>query len=99
MSWEYREDALGLIDELSPSFEIVALEQAENASSLLEYRPDPTKKYALVLGNEVKGVRQEILDKCGGVVEIPQYGTKHSLNISVSAGIAVWQFFSALHGR
>ena len=57
-----------------------------------EYKPEPERKYALVLGNEVKGVKQEVVDMCDGCIEIPQYGTKHSLNVSVTAGIVLWEF-------
>ena len=57
---------------------------------------DRDKKYAVILGNEVKGVQQEVVDKCDGYIEIPQYGTKHSLNVSVTAGLVIWDFFKLL---
>ena len=57
-----------------------------------DFRPDKAKKYAIILGNEVKGVQQEVVDQCDGCIEIPQFGTKHSLNVSVTAGILVWEF-------
>jgi tRNA G18 (ribose-2'-O)-methylase SpoU len=60
------------------------------------FTPDPTRRYALVMGNEVMGVRQDVVDACDGAVEIPQYGMKHSLNVSVSAGIVMWEFAKAL---
>ena len=58
---------------------------------------DPAGRYALVMGNEVKGVRQDVVDACDGCVEIPQFGTKHSLNVSVSAGIVMWEFARQMH--
>ena len=67
------------------------MEQAENSHKLGEFVFEKGKKYALVLGNEVKGVRQDVVDACGGVIEIPQHGTKHSLNVSVTAGIVMWE--------
>ena len=60
---------------------------------------DPYKKYAIIMGNEVKGVKQEVVDHCDGCVEIPQYGTKHSLNVSVTTGIVIWDFFKKLSIR
>ena len=94
VAWEYRKDAGALVQELRSSYRIVAVEQTENSTSLLDYEPDPSQAYALVFGNEVKGIKQEVLNHCDGVVEIPQFGTKHSLNISVSAGITIWHFFA-----
>ncbi len=66
------------------------MEQAEGATQLQDFRPDPDKRYALVFGNEVHGVAQEVVDASDGCLEIPQYGTKHSLNVSVSIGIVLW---------
>jgi len=98
VAWEYRENTVELIDELkSQKYTVVALEQAMNAVLLNKVKIDTTKKYALVFGNEVKGVSQEAVDRCEVVVEIPQYGTKHSLNISVSVGVAVWDFWSKMN--
>ena len=59
---------------------------------LNDFRPEEGKKYAVILGNEVKGVHQEVIDHCDGCLEIPQYGTKHSLNVSTTAGIIIWSF-------
>lgn len=98
VAWEYRKNTLELIDELkSQKYTVVALEQAVNAMLLNKVKIGSTKKYALVFGNEVKGVSQEAVDRCDEVVEIPQYGTKHSLNISVSVGVAVWDFWSKMN--
>ena len=66
---------------------------------LIEVELDRTKKYAIVMGNEVKGVQQEVIDHSDGCIEIPQYGTKHSLNVSVTAGIVIWELFNQLKGK
>ena len=78
------------------NIKICSIEQAENATLLNDFTPEAFTKYALVFGNEVKGVAQEIVDVSDIVIEIPQYGTKHSLNISVSCGVVVWDIFSKL---
>ncbi len=96
VSWDYANDTLEVVDQLGKTHECWALEQAEGAVSLEEFRPDPEKQYAFILGHEVKGVSQEVIDKCQGVIEIPQLGTKHSLNISVAAGVLLWDFYSKI---
>ena len=75
---------------------VCAIEQAEGSTMLDKLLLDKTKKYAVILGNEVKGVQQNVVDNCDMCVEIPQYGTKHSLNVSVTAGIVIWDFFQRL---
>ena len=75
---------------------IYAIEQVEGSISLTDIKLDKNKKYAVVLGNEVKGVQQSVVDKCTGSIEIPQFGTKHSLNVSVTAGLVIWDFFKQL---
>lgn len=98
VSWEYAKDVLEVIDTLQKENVVVlAIEQVENSIPLQEFTPKNNQKYALVFGNEVKGVSQEAIKKCEGTIEIPQLGTKHSLNISVSAGIVVWDLFQKLH--
>ncbi|WP_289038880.1 RNA methyltransferase [uncultured Zobellia sp.] len=93
--WEYRENTVDLVNSLTlDGYTVLAIEQAENAVMLNELIVDADKKYALVFGNEVKGVSQEVVNASHAVVEIPQYGTKHSLNISVSAGVVVWDLWS-----
>ena len=72
-------------------YKIYAIEQAENTTSLENFRITPDEKYALVFGNEVKGVQQEIINASDGCIEIPQFGTKHSFNISVTVGMVLWQ--------
>lgn len=95
VDWAYEEDTVALIQHLqAEGYEVLAIEQAENAQLLNTFQVENKKKYALVFGNEVKGVSQKAVNQCNGVIEIPQYGTKHSLNISVSAGVVVWDFWS-----
>jgi len=77
-------------------YEIIAIEQAAGSIMLNTFKPDTTKKYALIFGNEVNGVSDEVMaviDKC---IEIPQFGTKHSFNIVISAGIVLWDFYAKL---
>ncbi len=91
--WEYMESTMDAVTRLKKSGYIsICFEQAENSLSLAAFQPEPRKKYALIFGNEVHGVSQEVVNACDLCVEIPQFGTKHSLNIAVSAGIAVWEF-------
>jgi len=98
VSWEYAKDVLDVIATLkAENVSVLAIEQVENSISLQDFIPEEDKKYALVFGNEVKGVSQEAIKNCEGTIEIPQLGTKHSLNISVSAGIVVWDLFQKLH--
>ena len=74
-------------------FSVFAIEQAEGSTMLPDFNSQSGVKYAVVLGNEVKGVQQSVVDACDGCIEIPQFGTKHSLNVSVTAGIVIWEFF------
>ena len=95
VEWEYRKDTLELVNELkADGVYIVSVEQAENAVMLNDYQVDPKKTTALIFGNEVKGVSQEVVSASHAVLEIPQFGTKHSLNISVSTGVVVWDIWS-----
>jgi 23S rRNA (guanosine2251-2'-O)-methyltransferase len=99
VDWEYVKDTSELVRQLkSHQVKICSVEQAENAVMLQEFYPDPSYEYAFVFGNEVKGVSQNIVDLSDHVVEIPQFGTKHSLNISVSAGVVIWDIFKKLKG-
>jgi tRNA G18 (ribose-2'-O)-methylase SpoU len=94
VDWEYAENTLDVVKKLkSEGINICSIEQAENATTLNEFNPKPNTKYAFVFGNEVKGVRQDVVNVSDVVIEIPQYGTKHSLNISVSAGVVIWDVF------
>ncbi len=93
VDWHYEKDTLTAVEQLKhEGYEVLAVEQVEGSAMLDDLKLDVTKRYALVMGNEVKGVRQDVVDACAGAVEIPQYGTKHSLNVSVSAGIVMWEF-------
>lgn len=97
VAWEYVEDTLTLIHKLkAENIKVIAVEQAENAMMLDQFTPKKNTRYALVFGNEVKGVAQEVVSASDVVLEIPQFGTKHSLNISVSCGVVVWDLFSKL---
>ncbi len=98
VDWEYRKGTLEVVKELRHNkYDVLAVEQAENAIMLNNFNVEETKKYALVFGNEVKGVSQEVVSLCDSVLEIPQYGTKHSLNISVSVGVVVWDLWAKLN--
>ena len=100
VSWEYRDDALALIRELqAQKTQVWAVEQAKGACLLQDFNPNPKKSHAIVLGNEVKGVTQEIVTAADGVIEIPQEGTKHSLNIAVATGIVLWDCYQKLRMR
>ncbi len=97
VDWEYVEDIIALSRKLKQENVLLcAIEQAEDAVLLQDFKPESTNKYALIFGNEVKGVQQEVVSLSDTVIEIPQFGTKHSLNISVSAGICIWEFFSKM---
>lgn len=92
--WEYRGNTVDAVAELrAEGYTILAVEQVEGACNLGEFIPDRSAKYALVFGNEVDGVAQEVADICNGAIEIPQLGTKHSLNVAVSGGVVLWDFF------
>ncbi|MFY0607502.1 MAG: TrmH family RNA methyltransferase [Cyclobacteriaceae bacterium] len=95
VAWEYHKNIIELIAQLkTEDCRIISVEQADESTSLLDFAPDPSKKYAFVFGNEVFGVKDEVVTNSDTVLEIPQFGTKHSLNISVSLGIVVWDYFS-----
>ena len=91
--WEHVDDTLEAVARLrSEGYRIVAVEQTENSVKLGEFLPVPGERYALIFGNEVDGVQQSVVDASDFALEIPQYGTKHSLNVSVSIGVVLWQF-------
>jgi tRNA G18 (ribose-2'-O)-methylase SpoU len=95
VDWEYVKDTHEAIEKLKQSnYTCIALEQVENSIMLNDFEPKALQKYAVVFGNEVKGVQQQIVDLCNFSIEIPQLGTKHSLNIAVSAGVVLWDLFS-----
>ncbi|MDC9721631.1 MAG: RNA methyltransferase [Urechidicola sp.] len=97
VSWEYVEDTLTLIKRLKDSnIKVASIEQADNATMLQEFKVDPNQRYAVIFGNEVKGVQQEVVSASDYCIEIPQFGTKHSLNISVSCGVVLWDLFKKM---
>lgn len=97
VQWEYFHDTMQAMEQLAAEgCEIYAIEQVEGSIALQEFIACPAKKYAVVLGNEVKGVQQQVVDACNGSIEIPQFGTKHSLNVSVTAGMVIWEFAKKL---
>lgn len=95
VAWEYHSDTANLIAQLNTEgYVTVAVEQAKESKFLNDFQPKMGQKYAFILGNEVFGVSDEVLQQCNFCLEIPQFGTKHSLNVSVSAGIVAWDFVS-----
>lgn len=94
VDWEYFVNTQDIIEILrNKGYTIIAIEQVEGSIELQDYVPSPNEKLALIFGNEVKGVQQEVVNMCDKTIEIPQFGTKHSFNISVSAGIVLWEIF------
>lgn len=97
VTWEHSENVLEVIEKLkSEGVKVYAIEQVESSIFLQDFEIEKNQKYALVFGNEVFGVAQKAVEICDGTIEIPQLGTKHSLNISVSAGIVIWDFFKKM---
>lgn len=97
VEWKYFNDTLDAVKELRDNgFDIFSVEQVEGSVMLENFEPEKGRKYAVILGNEVKGVRQDVVDASDGCIEIPQYGTKHSLNVSVTSGIVIWDLFCKL---
>ncbi|MEC4115599.1 RNA methyltransferase [Myroides phaeus] len=97
VEWEYVKDVVTLVKQLNEEgVSVQSVEQVEKSVMLNNFEVEAGQKYALVFGNEVKGVNQEVVDLSKGVIEIPQLGTKHSLNISVSAGIVIWDLFQQM---
>lgn len=96
VKWEYFEDTLSAVGRLKENgYTVCCLEQVKDSVSLESFVPEPSKKYALIVGHEIEGVNQAVVDQCDICLEIPQSGTKHSLNVAVSAGIAVWHIYAA----
>ena len=97
IDWEYFKTTEEVVELLkSEGYTIIAIEQVEGSISLNDYLPEQDEKLALIFGNEVKGVQQEVVNLCDKTIEIPQFGTKHSFNIAVSAGIVLWDLFNKL---
>lgn len=97
VEWKYFEHTQDAVHELkNDGVEVLAIEQVEGSIMLQDFIPESNKKYAIIFGNEVKGVQQEVVNMCDNCIEIPQFGTKHSLNVSVTAGILIWEFASTM---
>tara|TARA_B100000941_G_C28449616_1_gene524318 strand:- start:128 stop:661 length:534 start_codon:yes stop_codon:yes gene_type:complete len=97
VDWEYQKEIVALIKKLQEKeIKVFAIEQTDRALSLNNFEVNKDDKYAFVLGNEVKGVSQLAVSQCDGVIEIPQEGTKHSLNIAVASGLVLWDFYQKL---
>ena len=97
VNWEYIELTERTVKKLqAEGFKVYAVEQVANGIMLPDFQPEKGEKIALVFGNEVKGVKQSVINICDGCIEIPQYGTKHSFNVSVSAGIVLWDIFQKI---
>jgi 23S rRNA (guanosine2251-2'-O)-methyltransferase len=98
VKWEYTNSILDAIEQLvSEGVTVLAVEQVASSTKLQDFTPEPGKRYAIVFGNEVFGVSQLAIEMCHGSIEIPQSGTKHSLNIAVSAGIVVWDIYRKMN--
>lgn len=97
VEWKYFKHTQDAVHELkNDGVEVLAIEQVEGSIMLQDFIPESNKKYAIIFGNEVKGVQQEVVNMCDNCIEIPQFGTKHSLNVSVTAGILIWEFASKM---
>ena len=98
VAWEYVADTLTLVEKLkTENIKVLAIEQVENSTKLNTFFPEKNQKYAIVMGNEVKGVQEAVVDAADLCIEIPQLGTKHSLNISVTTGVVLWDLFQKLN--
>ncbi len=100
VEWQHADSAVEAVEQLKEDgYKALCVEQVEGAVMLDELQVDCNSRYALIFGNEVAGVAQEVVDLCDGAIEIPQVGTKHSLNVSVAGGVVLWPFFAALRGN
>ena len=98
VDWKYFETTLAALADLkSKGYQLIAIEQASESIMLNDFKPQHSQKYALILGNEVNGVNEEVMKIVDNCIEIPQFGTKHSFNVVVSAGIVLWDFFAKLN--
>lgn len=97
VKWRYYEETLAAVEALKQDgYRVFSIEQTKNSLPLETFQPEPGQKYGVIFGHEVHGVQQEVVNASHGCIEIPQHGTKHSLNVSVTAGIVIWDFFKLL---
>lgn len=97
VEWEYYESTMDAVSALRDAgYKVYSVEQCEGSIALQGFQAVPGERYAVILGNEVKGVQQDVVDASDGALEIPQFGTKHSLNVSVTAGMVIWEFAKKL---
>lgn len=100
VEWQYFESTIDCVEQLKrEGYTLCCLEQVKDSVALQDFVIEEGKRYAIIFGNEVNGVDQEVVNACDVCIEIPQCGTKHSLNVSVSGGIAMWHFFDAMHNK
>lgn len=98
--WEYHEDTLEALQKLrSQGYILIGIEQTEESQMLQDLTIDADARYAVIFGHEIRGVEQEVINQCDRYIEIPQFGTKHSLNISVCAGVVIWEFYKILQAH
>jgi tRNA G18 (ribose-2'-O)-methylase SpoU len=98
VGWTYAEDTLEIVTQLKKDgVKVISIEQAEDSTMLQDFKFNPSDSYAMVFGHEVKGVQQEVINESDAVIEIPQFGTKHSVNISVSTGICCWAYYEKVY--
>ena len=98
VNWEYRQDVVELVNQLkNDHYKVFLIEQTDNSIMLDQYQYQPQDKIAIVLGNEVFGVDEKLLSLCDGVIEIPQYGTKHSFNVTIAGGIVIWEMVKQMN--
>lgn len=94
VKWSYHPTTVEAITKLqNEGYIVFSVEQVEGATMLDQLQLDPSAKYAVVFGNEIEGVAQQVVDICNGAIEVPQVGTKHSINVSICGGIVLWEFF------
>ena len=97
VEWKHYASTVDAVEELcSAGYSIFSIELCDGSIALQDFVAEPGKRYAVILGNEVKGVQQAVVDMSDGAIEIPQFGTKHSLNVSVTAGMVIWEFAKKL---
>lgn len=98
VAWEYFQSTCDAVKQLKlDGYLVYAIEQTTNSIDLRDFSPSNNSKYSFILGNELKGVSQDVIDLCDGSIEVPQFGTKHSFNVAVTTGMVLWDYFSKIH--